>query len=49
MSSASTPTHSSNRLIVSLLVGAAVSLSLGVYGRVHDPTGEAIEEDPLGA
>jgi hypothetical protein len=42
MSSASTPTHSSNRLIVSLLVGAAVSLSLGVYGRVHDPTGEAI-------
>jgi hypothetical protein len=24
------------------LVGAAVSISLGVYGRVHDPTGQAI-------
>ena len=31
-----------NRLLVYLLIGAAVSLSLGVYGRVHDPTGEAL-------
>jgi hypothetical protein len=27
---------------VPLLVGAAVSLTLGVYGRVHDPSGRAI-------
>jgi hypothetical protein len=30
----------SNRLVVVLLVGAAVSLALGAYGKVHDPTGE---------
>jgi len=29
-------------LIVFVLIGAVVSLSLGVYGRVHPPTGRAI-------
>ncbi|HXY94850.1 MAG TPA: DUF6529 family protein [Acidimicrobiia bacterium] len=28
------------KLLVVLLAGGAVSLALGVYGRVHDPTGE---------
>jgi ABC-type Fe3+-siderophore transport system permease subunit len=28
------------RLLVALLVGGAVPLALGVYGNVHDPTGE---------
>lgn len=42
MSAAASATRGSNRLIVYLLIGATVSLSLGVYGRVHDPTGEAI-------
>jgi hypothetical protein len=31
-----------SRLLVPLAVGAAVSLSLGVYGRVHSPTGIAV-------
>jgi Family of unknown function (DUF6529) len=30
----------SSRLLVVLLVGAAVSLALGAYGKIHDPTGE---------
>lgn len=30
------------KLLVFLLIGAAVSVSLGVYGRVHDPTGDAL-------
>ncbi len=30
-------------LLTVVAVGAAVALSLGVYGRVHEPTGEAIE------
>ena len=34
--------RSRNRFLGSLLVGAAVSVSLGVYGRVHDPTGDAL-------
>lgn len=29
-------------VVVLVLVGAAVSVSLGVYGRVHAPTGQAI-------
>jgi hypothetical protein len=29
-------------LIVPLLVGAVVALALGVYGRVHNPTGVAV-------
>lgn len=34
--------RSRNRLLGCLLIGAAVSVSLGAYGRVHDPTGEAL-------
>ncbi|MGB3733671.1 MAG: DUF6529 family protein [Ilumatobacter sp.] len=30
------------RLVASALVGAAVSVALGVYGRAHSPTGERI-------
>jgi uncharacterized protein DUF6529 len=30
------------RIIAILLVGAAVALGLGVYGRVHDPTGRSL-------
>ena len=29
-------------LLIAATIGAAVSISLGVYGRVHDPTGEQI-------
>lgn len=31
-----------NRFLAYLLGGAAVALALGVYGRVHDPTGRAL-------
>ncbi|HEY7105590.1 MAG TPA: DUF6529 family protein [Acidimicrobiia bacterium] len=34
------PHPAATKLVVALLIGGAVSLSLGVYGRVHDPTGE---------
>ena len=30
------------RLVGALLVGAAVAVGLGVYGRVHDPTGRSL-------
>lgn len=30
------------RLVAYLLFGAAVSIALGVYGSVHDPTGQAL-------
>jgi hypothetical protein len=30
------------RVAVALLIGAAVALSLGVYGNVHDPTGRSL-------
>lgn len=30
------------RLLVALLAGAALSVALGIYGRVHDPTGHAL-------
>ena len=30
------------RMLVFLVIGALVSLSLGVYGRVHDPTGDSL-------
>jgi hypothetical protein len=30
------------RALVPLLFGAAIAVSLGVYGRVHDPTGQSI-------
>jgi len=32
----------SNRLAVALIVGSAVAIALGVYGRVHDPTQHAL-------
>lgn len=41
-SEATASPRSRNRLIGYLLIGAAVSVSLGAYGRVHDPTGEAL-------
>src|SRR5262245_43643760 len=34
------PHPAATKLLVALLVGGAVSVTLGVYGRVHDPTGE---------
>jgi hypothetical protein len=34
--------RSNGRLVVILLIGAAVALSLGVYGNVHDPTGRSL-------
>lgn len=33
---------STARLLVALTIGALVALSLGVYGRVHDPTGRSL-------
>jgi Family of unknown function (DUF6529) len=33
-----------NWVIAAFLVGAAVSVALGVYGRAHDPTGETVAE-----
>ncbi len=39
---ATTRPRNRNRLLGYLLIGAGVSISLGVYGRVHDPTGEAL-------
>src|SRR5439155_6064022 len=30
------------RLLVPLLIGAAISLGLGIYGNAHDPTGRSI-------
>jgi hypothetical protein len=33
---------SSARLLIPLLIGAAVSLGLGIYGNEHDPTGRSI-------
>ena len=34
--------RSSAKLLIPLLIGAAVSLGLGIYGNEHDPTGESI-------
>src|SRR4051812_47592362 len=33
---------SAARILVPLTIGALVALSLGVYGRVHDPTGRSL-------
>src|SRR5207245_10578724 len=33
---------SRGRFALSLLAGALVALSLGIYGRVHDPTGQSL-------
>jgi hypothetical protein len=35
------------KLVVPALVGAAVAVGLGVYGNVHDPTGQSILGDGL--
>jgi Family of unknown function (DUF6529) len=37
---AAAPQDRALRLLVILLIGGAVSVALGVYGRVHDPTAE---------
>jgi hypothetical protein len=43
METTSRSQHSSSaKLLVPLLVGAAISVGLGVYGNVHDPTGQSI-------
>lgn len=36
------PVSGASTMIVLALVGAAVAVAIGVYGRVHQPTGEAI-------
>jgi hypothetical protein len=36
------PQAASRRLAAAFLLGAAVAVFLGVYGRVHDPTGETV-------
>ena len=36
------PRASAVKVAVAFLIGAAVAVGLGVYGRVHDPTGRAI-------
>ena len=38
MSCAATGRTDDRRLLVALLAGAAVALTLGVYGNVHDPS-----------
>jgi hypothetical protein len=42
MEAASTPAGSSSRLLIAALVGAAVALTLGIYGHVHDPSGKLV-------
>lgn len=41
-SEAGTPDRSASLLLVPFLVGAVVSVVLGVYGNVHSPTGVAV-------
>jgi Family of unknown function (DUF6529) len=36
------PVQAPGRILIPLSVGAAVSVALGVYGRLHDPTGVAV-------
>jgi hypothetical protein len=36
------PTPNASKLLVPLTIGALVSVALGVYGRVHEPTGVGI-------
>lgn len=36
------PVRAASRVVIPLAVGAAVAVALGVYGRLHDPTGVAI-------
>jgi len=42
MADAATSKGDSRRVLVALGAGALVAVGLGVYGKVHDPTGEAI-------
>ena len=42
VSTTDTSTSASTRLVVAAAVGAAVSISLGAYGRIHDATGAGI-------
>jgi len=37
------PVHKASRIAIPLSVGAAAAVALGVYGRIHDPTGVAID------
>jgi hypothetical protein len=37
------PVRSASRVVLPLSVGAAVAVGLGVYGRLHQPTGVAID------
>ena len=37
------PTSSARLLVVPVLVGCLVSLTLGIYGRLHSPTGVAVD------
>src|SRR4051812_7583925 len=39
---AAAPGSAVPRLVGIALIGAAVAVALGVYGRVHDPTGQAL-------
>lgn len=39
---AGTAVSTRTRLAIFTLTGAAVAIGLGVYGRIHDPTGEAL-------
>jgi Family of unknown function (DUF6529) len=34
--------NGSIKIVVAALVGAALALTLGIYGKVHDPTGESL-------
>ena len=36
------PVRAASRAVIPLSIGAAVAVGLGVYGRLHDPTGVAI-------
>src|SRR3954462_13977084 len=42
MEAASTPSGTSSRLLVAVMVGAGVALTLGIYGNAHDPSGKLV-------
>src|SRR5207247_3186868 len=42
VSEATAPRGSAGRILLALAAGAAVALSLGIYGTVHDPTGRSL-------
>jgi hypothetical protein len=39
---ASRPAPTVSKLLIPLVIGAAVSVALGTYGKVHDPTGKGV-------